>query len=272
MRRGRPGLKKRFLALSLLFLSAVAKVLYAFLIEPYRIEVTRHYIPAAITSPLKIAHLSDLHTYGIGKREQLMLTLLQEEQPDLIVLTGDLISDAAGYAGLREVLKRMRAPLGIWIVRGNHENWYPVDKLQGFGDFKSYYESAGANYLYNNNQQVRDDLWIVGLDDEMSGRPDLAKALVGVSDNVFKIAIFHSPAYFDALKGKCDLALAGHSHGGQIRIPFLRPVLLPAGCNGYYEGWYERDGARMYVSRGIGTSILNARFNCRPEIAIITLG
>ena len=265
-------LKKRILVLTLFFVLAIAAGLYAFFIEPYRIEVTRHHLPAAVTTPLKIAHVSDLHTYGIGRRERKLLSLLKEEAPDLIVLTGDSISDAAGYAGLQEVLRGMQASLGIWVVRGNHENWYPVDKVDGFGEFQDYFAAAGANYLYNSSQQVRDDLWIVGLDDEMSGRPNLAKALVGVPEKVFRLGIFHSPAFFDSVKGQCNLVLAGHSHGGQIRIPFLKPLQLPAGCNGYYEGWYEREGAHMYVSRGIGTSILHARFNCRPELAIITLG
>lgn len=264
--------KMLLLGAGAVLISAVGAAAYAFLIEPYRIEVTRHHISAPLKSPVKIAHLSDLHTYGMGKRESKMLALLDEEKPDLIVLTGDSVSDARGYEGLLEILKQMRAPLGVWVVRGNHENWYPVGKLRKYGDFKDYLASAGANYLFNSSKPVRDDLWIVGLDDEMSGNPDIEQALVGVPAQVYKIAIFHSPAYFDKMKGKCELVLAGHSHGGQIRVPFMNPIRLPEGCNGYVEGWYERDGAKMYVSRGIGTSIISARFNCRPEIAIITVG
>lgn len=263
---------KRLLILAALLTSGVCLFVYAAFIEPYRIEVTRHQIAAPLQTPVKIAHLSDLHTYGIGKREQRMLALLEAEKPDLIVITGDLVSDAQGYDGLLEVLRRLRAPLGVFVVRGNHENWHPVDRLKRFGDFKTYFEAAGAHYLFNSSRQAREDLWLIGLDDQMTGKPDLEQSLAGVPEAAYTIALYHSPAFFDKGEGKFELAFAGHSHGGQIRLPFVKPFWLPVGCDGYVEGWYERDGAKMYVSRGLGTSILDVRFNCRPEIAIITLG
>ena len=245
---------------------------YACQIEPFRIEVTRHQISAPLHSPIKIAHLSDLHTYGIGRREQKMLAILEQEKPDLIVITGDLISGADGYEGCLEVLKNMQAPLGVWIVLGNHENWTSQEVKKTYGEFKDYFESAGTNFLFNSNRKIRYDLWILGLDDAMAGKPDMEAALVGVPENAYKICLFHSPAYFDEVAGKCDLVFAGHSHGGQVRLPFLKPLWLPKECDGYDKGWFEGVGSKMYVSRGIGTSIFPIRFNCRPEIAIITLG
>jgi uncharacterized protein len=251
------------LAILLLLTGVLA---YASQIEPYQIEVTRHQFPANLISPIKIAHLSDLHTSGLGRLERKMLALLEHEQPDLIVLTGDQISTKEGYDGCREVLQQMHAPLGIWVVPGNHDNWHRIHKQ------REYYESAGAKFLKNSNGKARDDIWIIGLDDAMTGTPDLQTALLGVPENAFKLVLFHSPGYFDVAAGKCNLVFAGHTHGGQVRVPFLNPFWLPKNCGDYVEGWYEREGSKMYVSRGIGTSILSLRFNCRPEIAIITLG
>jgi uncharacterized protein len=256
----------------LLFFVALTIGIYAYKIEPFNIEVTRHQIAAPLQSPIKVAHLSDLHTYGLGQLEQKMLAILEKEKPDLIVITGDSISEADGYEGCLEVLKRLHAPLGVWVVLGNHENWASQRMERVYGGFKAYYESAGANFLFNSSRKLRDDIWLVGLDDAMTGAPDIKAAFAGVPQNVYKITLFHSPAAFDEVTGNCDLALAGHTHGGQVRLPFMKPLWLPEKCEGYDEGWFEGSGSRMYVSRGLGNSLLPIRFNCRPEIAIITLG
>jgi predicted MPP superfamily phosphohydrolase len=92
-----------------------------------------------------------------------------------------------------------------------------------------------------------------------------------VPADVYRIALFHSPVFFEEAAGSCELALSGHTHGGQVRLPPLGPLWLPPMCGRYVEGWYDLNGSRMYVSRGIGTSILPIRFMCRPELAIITL-
>ncbi len=238
----------------------------AFWIEPYRIEVTRHSLNAPLTLPLKIAHLTDLHTSGLGRRERQLLMTLDVERPDIIVITGDTIRAGVAYKQCGEVLKRLHAPLGVWFVRGNWENWRPVPDEQAF------YESVGVHFLLNTGQQVREDVWIAGFDDAMSGQPDLSAALARRPAGIFTIALFHSPIYFEEVAGQCDLALAGHTHGGQVRLPFIRPLWLPAGCGRFVEGWYEQAGSRLYVSRGLGTTAVNVRFFCRPELAFITVG
>ena len=259
-------LKKRQLIPLILCGLFIGLFLYANQIEPYVIEVTHHRLSAPLKSPIKIAHLTDLHTYGMGRRERQMLEILEHEKPDLIVISGDQVSDISGYDGCREVLQKLSAPLGVWVVLGNHDHWSPPPGGREF------YDSIGVNFLLNQSKAVRDDLWIVGFDDAMTGRPDFNIAMRDVPPDVYKIALFHSPIYFETVAGKCDLALAGHTHGGQVRIPYVKPGWLPRGCKDYIEGWFERDGSKMYVSRGLGMSILPVRFNCRPEIAIITLG
>jgi uncharacterized protein len=264
-----PISKRRKIIISLtFFLTGLAGCLliYAFQIEPYNIEVTRHRIVAPLRSPLKIAHLSDLHTRGFGPRERDMVAILNRESPDLIVVTGDTITNSGTYEMCREVFERLKAPLGVWVVQGNWENWRPTK------DRERVYEAAGVELLLNSSRKVREDLWIMGFDDALSGTPELNEAIEMIPPDAFKIALFHSPIYFDQVSGKCDLAFAGHTHGGQIRLPLLRPLWLPPGSGRFLEGWYEQSGSRMYVSRGIGNSLLNARFLCPPEIAFIIVG
>lgn len=105
---------------------------YAAWIEPDWIEVTHHSVAAHIGSPIKIAHLTDIHTSGLGRRERKMIEFIDAERPDLIVITGDSINITSDYPGFRDVLMRLQAPLGVWVVRGNHEDWWPVDNEELF--------------------------------------------------------------------------------------------------------------------------------------------
>lgn len=262
------GIRRFVRPLFILLILAVA--VDAFLIEPNWIEVTRYRArtlsPSFMGAALKIAQLSDLHTNSVGFRERRLLALLDAEQPDLIVVTGDTVTRGDDPEATRELLARLHAPLGVWVVRGNWENWRP------YRNERAFYASAGVNFLLNEARPVREGVWLVGLDDPSSGTPDLEAALRGVPLDAFTIAVFHAPAYFDdRVALRCPLALAGHTHGGQVRLPFVRPLWLPRGSGRFLEGWYEQGSSRMYVSRGVGTSMLPVRFFCRPELAIITL-
>lgn len=238
----------------------------AFLIEPNRIQVNRYTIHVKVQRPLKIADLSDLHTRGLGKPERKVLAILAEEKPDVILITGDTLANPFGnYAAGAKVYKQMHAPLGVWFVHGNWENWYPRRHERQF------YRDAGINLLVNQNHELEPGVWLVGLDDPLSGRANLAEALLGIPTDAYTVAIFHSPEYFRTVAGHVNLVLAGHTHGGQIRIPFVKPFWLPAGSGPYLEGWYEQKNSRMYVNRGVGMSEIPARFLCRPEVAFITI-
>ncbi len=250
---------------SLLLLS-FACLFDALWVEPNWISVTRHRVFSPVPSPLKIAHLSDLHTAHLGYRERSLLKLLDREQPDVIVITGDVLSSWGDYRGTVDLLSRLHAPLGVWLVRGNWENWNR--RLDEFESFRA----LGVTLLSNKSVEIRPGVWFVGLDDPWTGHPNLDIALAGIPDRAYKIALFHSPLYFEKSAGRYQLALAGHSHGGQVRLPFLKHLWLPGGVGRYVEGWFEKNGSRMYVSRGIGMSVLPLRFNCRPELAIITVG
>jgi predicted MPP superfamily phosphohydrolase len=91
----------------------------------------------------------------------------------------------------------------------------------------------------NSNGEVRDGVWFIGFDDLYAGTPDLKKAFAGVPESAYKIALFHSPVYFETEAGHSDLVLAGHSHGGQVRLPFIGELYSPPFCGKFMEGWYE---------------------------------
>ena len=112
---------------------------------------------------------------------------------------------------------------------------------------------------------------------------ETAFPLAGAPEGALRIALFHSPGYFDTIADQVHFAFAGHTHGGQVRVPLLPPLWMPNGSGRFVAGWYEaqpgaassaptqQPAARLYVSRGVGTSILPLRFNCRPEVALITV-
>jgi uncharacterized protein len=257
---------RRHIVLLAIAVLAAALVIDAFVIEPDNVQVNHYVIHANVGSPLKIADLSDLHTRGLGRPEREVLAALAKENPDVILITGDTLADPFGnYAACLKVYKQLHAPLGVWFVRGNWENLRPVRHERQF------YREAGVNLLLNQNHALRPDVWLVGLDDPFTGRVNLAAALQGVPANVYTIAMFHSPFFFQTIAGKVNLVLAGHTHGGQVRIPFVKPFWLPAGSGPFLEGWYEEKDSRMYVNRGVGMSDIPARFLCRPEVTFITL-
>lgn len=251
--------------------------LYAWAVEPCWIEVTRHRVRAPLPAPLTIAHLSDLHSGGLGRRERALLALLERERPDAIVITGDTLVDGdlffpvrgtrddPAYSRAAPLLDRLRAPLGVWAVRGNWEN------VRRTPDERGFYERHGIRFLLNQAAEVSPGVWLAGFDD-IQETPDLAGTVRQLPPGAFAIALFHSPAYFDWLGERFPLALAGHTHGGQVRPPFVPPFWLPAGSGKYVAGWYASGASRLYVSRGVGTSTLPLRFRCRPEVALLTLG
>ena len=282
LRRGKASgsSHRRFrLAFVALAAAALALLLYAWGIEPYWIEVTRHRVAAAVGPPVTVAHLTDLHLYGLGRRERKLLALLDREKPDLIVITGDSVIDGElfgprpewpdqeAYARAGPFFERLRAPLGVWAVRGNWEN---VRRLED-GDEAAFYAGRGVRLLVDEAAEVRPGLWVAGFDDIQAG-PDADAALRRVPAGAFVLGLFHSPAWFDTVAGRLPLAVSGHTHGGQARPPLVPVFWLPAGSGRYLAGWYEARGSRMYVSRGVGTSTLPVRFRCRPELALITLG
>lgn len=261
----RAGFRTGARALALTVTLAVAVALYAWAIEPNWLEVTHHSVILPVSSPVTVAQISDLHIHRIGPLEEAVIQAVVDEHPDLIVLTGDLYDTEGGKAAAEAFVKRLSAPLGVWYVPGNWEHWTNPQRTDGFlgGD--------GAKTLFNDGARLREDLWLVGFDDALAGAPQLENGLANVPAGAVTIGLFHSPAFFAHAQSRISLALAGHTHGGQVRVPWWGAPWLPPGSGPYVAGWYDGEASRMYVSRGIGTSILPIRFACRPEVAVFAI-
>lgn len=245
---------------------------YATLVEPAWIEVTRHAVGAGQTGKqLRIVQLSDIHLKSIGETEDATLAATTELAPDMILLTGDIVDQPDALPVLDAFLSRL-PPANRIAVPGNWEYWGGVD----LAELRKTYERHGVTLLIN--QCVRMDikgqpLQLAGLDDFTAGNPDTSKldaACLGRGDRL--ILIQHSPGYFEATAKPASfptprLALSGHTHGGQVSL-FGYAFWTPPGSGSFNRGGYDTDWGRLYVSRGIGTSITKIRFASRPEVAV----
>lgn len=248
------------------FLSIPILILgYSIFIEPNELESTFHEVTIGKNGKSMLAaHITDLHTKGLGKIEQKLLDSLQSEKPDIIFITGDISTPGGTIKGYEKVLSKLKAPLGVYFVQGNWEYWEPINEL---GRILKKNEIVD---LTNKSQKLNKDLWLIGLDDQIAGSPNL-EVYHKIPPDARKLSLFHSPILFETIKDKSDLSFAGHSHGGQIRLPIIGALWTPEGTGKYEAGWVKGGRGKMYVSRGIGNSILPIRLMCSPEVAYIRI-
>ena len=256
---------------------------YAVIFEPNNIKIEKQVITIKnlpqVVDGVKIIQLSDFHSYWFGPREKRILEIVEGLEPDFVFLTGDFIDPITETITDRDLssVKIFWQELGkrhqgqIFAVLGNHDN-----KKVG-----EYLEKKGIPVLDNENKKIffgPDYFYLIGVDDPASGRSDLTKAMKGIKSDAPKILLVHGPeimADFPERKG-IDLILAGHTHAGQINIPFLNWLiwpLLPLSDYGrlYLSGLFKIENTYLYVNRGIGTSMIPVRINCPPEITLIYL-
>ncbi len=211
-----------------------------------------------------------------GARERRVVARLTESAPGVIVITGDLTLEGSDPATIRQFLTALRdlkPTFGIWAVLGNYDHWNPLASSKDA--IRTFYNNAGVALLVNEGGRIGrglDTLSLIGVDDPFSGYANLGASLRGMQRTPFAVLLTHSPEIFmKADLIKFDLVLAGHTHGGQVRLPGIGALWLPAGSEPFESGWFDGQYARMYVTRGIGTSTLPVRLFCRPELALITL-
>jgi predicted MPP superfamily phosphohydrolase len=240
--------------------------IYGLLIEPSWIEVTEH--RQKMKLPIKIAQVSDVHLSPWNITTSRIYAKLNAIKPDVIVLTGDIADSLDDLDGaLQTFLKNLPKAKTIAIL-GNWEHWsgIPLDKL------REIYDAHDVKLLINEVDSFN-GVQFVGLDDSTETVPDLA-AMNKLLPWTPTIVLEHSPGSFDqiskAIPVQTETAtmLSGHTHGGQVSLFGFAPV-TPPGSGNYVGGWYKDDrGRQLYVSRGLGASILNVRFGARPEIAV----
>ncbi len=248
-------------------------------IEPYWLSHSAVTIPLRHLPPafegFTIAHISDLHIGEWITAAQLEEVVAQVNAlaPDLVAITGDIASTA--YRGLQaditRFLRSLNAREGVAATLGNHDHWMDARIVrQAILD-------ADAWLLWNTHAEVRrggETLYIVGIDDVWEQQDDLDEALAEVPpEAVATVLLAHEPDFADeaAATGRIGLQLSGHSHGGQVRLPGIGAPALPWLGRRYDMGLYTLAGMHLYVNRGIGMSGFYLRFNCPPEITLITL-
>lgn len=270
--------RRRFLAAAGVGLAGVAaSTTYGFAAEPRRVALSRHEVPipglAAELDGLRIVQVSDLHLHdGLHVAARRTMDLVAEEQPDITLLTGDMCECASQLGALESAIAACRGRLATLLVMGNWEYAAGITPAR----LAQSADAAGAQLLLNEASVLKvgtAPLAIVGLDDPRAGHADPARALGKVPSGATTLWTFHAPGFADRVPRELPapaLIVAGHTHGGQIRLPPL-PALTPPGSGRFVAGWYRDAFAPLYVSRGIGTTGIRARFLCPPEVPLFTL-
>lgn len=247
---------------------------WSIFVEPKMLNIKNFTLQDEDLKGLKIVFAGDLHIKNNQERRLIeVIEKINAQNPDLILFTGDF---AAGHKKKSSLdfeiyanhLKKLRAKYGIYTVIGNHDYW------AGYEDIKNMLEKSGIKILENSNVPLilENDkkIYIAGVEDLQTGNPNVYLALDGIGSNP-TIFLTHSPDVFvDVPKGNVKLTLAGHVHGGQIRLPFVGAVIIPSKYGDRFsQGLIEENERKMIVTKGVGTSILPIRFNCKPEIVVI---
>ena len=244
-----------------------------------------------IKEPAVLVFLSDLHDNTFGEKNEKLLKEIKRIHPDAVLIGGDTMVTKPGRADLsrtKELLQGIsRLSCPVFYANGNHEQRMQRDRgVYGsmYDEFRKLLEEYQVNYLQNKTVQWRDDIAVSGVDIAwkyyQDFHPDsmvpsyLARRLGKAESERFQILLTHSPLFFDAYAGwGADLSLAGHFHGGTIRLPGLGGVMTPQYqfFHPFCGGVFEQNGRWMLVSRGLGTHSINIRIGNRPQLAVIRL-
>ena len=219
-----------------------------------------------------IAHISDTHLRQLGLLEAQVVAAVRDRNPALVVLTGDMVSSCQALPLLAEFCQALRAPgRQVLAIRGNHEvrGKVPVPTLRRL------YRRTGVQLLLNEHVRLPGGLTVIGTGDSVTRHYDLRTALRGLPATPVQLHLTHAPEvleWTDEPRRVFTLSLAGHTHGGQVRLPGLPPIVPRGSGRRFVAGWYP-DTLRgpAYVSRGIGTSAIPLRFHCPPELPFLRL-
>jgi len=273
-------------------------LLYATRIEPNRLVIRRltiEFEPSRLPfEKLTILHISDLHIKGHRDPKAWMIDRIRAIDSDLIAITGDFIELDSGTDLCVELISRLRSRLGVYAVLGNHDYFHNdsgvitqiLNAVRNVIRFNPRLRNDTAtlarkleqrNVRILNNESVRllvngSHLWLVGVNDPISGQDDLPRALEGVPEKDFSILLTHSPeSSFAAQERGVDIVLAGHTHGGQVKIPLIGAVVSRTrGRVPTISGIKKMGSTWLYVSAGLGASV-PLRFLSPPEATLIEL-
>lgn len=256
---------------------------YANRVEPSLLEINNLEIKHPLIPPsfsgVKIVQFSDTHLgfhYSLSQLSKLV-EKINSLQPDIIFFTGDLLDEPNRYEEINKIapiLQQLRAPMGKYCIYGNHDHG-------GYGSeiYRNLMELSNFTVLLNESHLLKQKdgsiISILGIDDRMLGKPDLDTAMSMVPEDSFKLLLSHAPDVADdASAYQIHWQLSGHSHGGQVKLPFIGALVIPPFAQNYPEGFYsigDTNPMSLYVNRGIGTTRLPFRFMAKPELTLFTL-
>ncbi len=243
-----------------------------------RIPIQLQRLPQAF-SGFRIVQISDLHMGGWLNfdRLQQVADLVAAQSPDAIVITGDFLKGNSftepakqGLIDLRRVLSPLAAAFPTFAVLGNHDYHTNPDAIREMLRSCSITDLTNAVFKITRDDQR---LNLCGVDDVRHGDVRLDDVLAQLDEDSPAILLAHEPDFADisAATGRFDLQISGHSHGGQIVVPFFGPLVLPVSGRKYYSGLYRVGQMWQYTNRGVGMDRLALRINCPPEITVFTL-
>lgn len=288
---GVPLTRRQFLGRALGGVAAVGAVGGgAAVTQAYRFEVNTHsLVLPGLRAPLRVALLADLH-YGPWVRAgsvRAWVAGANAARPDLTLLLGDFLDAdlTRPQTPLLTELARLRAPLGVYGVWGNHD----YGSFGAYGrrllgsarrahwalqrdTFERQLARVGVRILTNASAPIRPDLRLAGLDDAWWGQPDLKRALTGLKQTP-TLLMSHNPDLLPEVPAWVGLTVSGHTHGGQVRLPLVGAPVVPSRYGQRFaQGFVTGDlGARGFVSRGLGVSGLPLRNLCAPEVVVLDL-
>ncbi|MBK9313058.1 MAG: metallophosphoesterase [Acidobacteria bacterium] len=268
--------------LCLILLTAAGTFVWGFIIEPDQLIVRQYTInlpkwPAELRG-YRIAAMSDIHAGSPHiDREKLreIVSKVNSTRPDLVVIAGDFVIE--GILGgsfitpeeTAAALKEINAKNGIFATLGNHDWWYDGSRV------RNALVDAGIRVIDNDAARINvndTDFWLVGLGDLWEGRPDLHGTMTKIPKDVLTIALTHNPDIFTSVPSQITLTIAGHTHGGQVAIPLIgRPVIPSKYGQRFAIGHIVEKGSHLFVTPGIGTSIIPVRFRVPPEISLLVI-
>jgi uncharacterized protein len=270
------------LGLLILLLAAVLLGGWAFWLEPRRLVLHEEALdvphwPEELRG-FRLALLSDLHVgspyWGLPELERLV-DRVNQEKPELVLLAGDYMINGVTFGesvapeAIAGALAGLDAPLGVVAVLGNHDWWNDGHRV------RRAFESAGVIVLENEARAIQrgsQRFHVVGLADQLTRRVRLDPALAGVAEGSPFLVLAHEPDVFVRVPERASLTLAGHTHGGQVRLPLIgRPVIPSRYGQRFAAGHIVEEGRHLFVTTGVGTSVFPVRFGVAPELVILTL-
>ena len=250
---------------------------YPFCIERYLFQVNSYKIPVPNLpqefNGFSIAQITDLH-YGslmpISVIEHI-INKVNSVPKDMIVCTGDYIHEINSNNQIDTVwpvLMKLKAKFGVYSVLGNHDHWGDTDR-------SLYWLAKSGQDLRHKSVAVNmgnSRIWLGGSGDYLEDDLGIDKTFQSVHEKECKILLAHNPDTVDTeYNTRIDLTMSGHTHGGQVKLPFLGTPVIPVKNKLYSSGLIRTKDTNLYISRGIGWAILPIRFNCYPEISILKL-